>query len=243
MAKVALSRTNNTTIVTIKLPVNIFGEFFVSIGARLREERERLGFTQPAFAELAGTTKKSQIDYEKDITQPKANYLAAIAEVGADICYIVTGKTSKEQKSDFEAEFDLVNVYDVKISAGHGSICSGNAEPVSRLAFRKDWLHKQGLHAKDLLIVCATGDSMIPTIHDKEKLLVNSADKELTDGFIYVIRNQDNYWVKRIQIQFDGSLLLISDNKLYPPMQLDLNDASDIEIIGRWVPSSRNAFY
>lgn len=243
MAKVALSRTYNTTIVTIKLPVNRFGVFFVSIGARLKEERERLGFTQPAFAELAGTTKKSQIDYEKDLTQPKAGYLAAIAEAGADISYIVTGKAIEKPKSDFEDEFDLVNVYDVKISAGHGSLCSGDAEPVSRLAFRKDWLHKQGLYAKDLLIVCATGDSMIPTIQDKEKLLVNAADKELTDGFIYVIRNQDNYWVKRIQIQFDGSLLLISDNKLYPPMQLDLSDTTDIEIIGRWVPSSRNAFY
>ncbi|MCE6957146.1 peptidase S24, partial [Acinetobacter baumannii] len=63
----------------------------MTIGARLKEERERLGYTQPVFAELAGTTKKSQIDYEKDLTQPKAGYLAAIAEVGADIGYIVTG--------------------------------------------------------------------------------------------------------------------------------------------------------
>ena len=219
----------------------------MTIGARLKEERERLGYTQPAFAELAGTTKKSQIDYEKDSTQPKASYLANIAVIGADILYIVTGirllEQKKEQKSDFLDEFDLVNVYDVAISAGHGSICAGDAQPVSRLAFRKDWLNKNGLHAKDLLIVYAMGDSMIPTIQDKEKLLVNSADKELTDGFIYVIRNQENYWVKRVQRQFDGSLLLISDNKMYPPMQLALNEANDVEIIGRWIPPSRATFY
>ncbi|OQX03434.1 MAG: hypothetical protein BWK73_39545 [Thiothrix lacustris] len=63
----------------------------MTIGQRLREERERLGFTQPELAELADTTKKSQIDYEKDITQPRAGYLAAIAAVGADVAYIVTG--------------------------------------------------------------------------------------------------------------------------------------------------------
>lgn len=63
----------------------------MTIGERLKEERERLGFTQPAFAGLAETTKKSQIDYEKDLTQPKAGYLAAIAKVGADVQYIVTG--------------------------------------------------------------------------------------------------------------------------------------------------------
>jgi len=64
----------------------------VTIGERLKEERERLDFTQPAFAGLAETTKKSQIDYEKDLTQPKAGYLAAIAKVGADVQYIVTGE-------------------------------------------------------------------------------------------------------------------------------------------------------
>ncbi len=63
----------------------------MTIGLRLREERERLGFTQVEFAELTGTTKKSQIDYEKDTTQPRAGYLASIAAVGADIGYIVTG--------------------------------------------------------------------------------------------------------------------------------------------------------
>ncbi|HTF98655.1 MAG TPA: helix-turn-helix transcriptional regulator [Cellvibrio sp.] len=63
----------------------------MTIGDRLREERERLGFSQSAFAGLAETTKKSQIDYEKGITFPKANYLEVIAKVGADIQFIVTG--------------------------------------------------------------------------------------------------------------------------------------------------------
>ncbi len=219
----------------------------MTIGARLKEERERLGYTQPAFAELAGTTKKSQIDYEKDSTQPKASYLANIAKIGADILYIVTGlhliEKRKEQKGDFSDEFDLVNVYDVAISAGHGSICTGDAQPISRLAFRKDWLARQGYHAKDLMIVYATGDSMFPTIQDKDPLLVNTVDKSLGDGFIYVIRTGENFWVKRIQRQLDGSILLISDNKTYPPMPLDLNEASDVEIMGRWIPPSRGTFY
>lgn len=66
----------------------------MTIGDRLREERERLGFNQPALAGLAETTKKSQIDYEKGISFPKANYLEVIARVGADIQYIITGVRS-----------------------------------------------------------------------------------------------------------------------------------------------------
>ncbi len=63
----------------------------MSIGKRLKEERERIGYAQPAFAAIAGTTKKSQIDYEKDATQPKAGYLADIAGVGVDVTYVITG--------------------------------------------------------------------------------------------------------------------------------------------------------
>jgi hypothetical protein len=37
------------------------------------------------------------------------------------------------------------------------------------LAFRRDWLSERGLHAKDLLIVFAKGDSMIRN-SDKEPL-------------------------------------------------------------------------
>lgn len=76
----------------------------MSIGERLREERERLGFTQPAFAGLAETTKKSQIDYEKNLTQPKAGYLEVIAKVGADVQYIVTGTRSTAALAPDEIE-------------------------------------------------------------------------------------------------------------------------------------------
>lgn len=216
------------------------------IGARIKEERARLDLNQPEFGAIAGASKRTVIEWEKDNSSPTAVQLSALSEAGVDVNYVITGirlNKSVNLKNEFSDEFDLVNVYDVAISAGHGSICAGDAQPVSRLAFRKDWLNKNGLHAKDLLIVYAMGDSMIPTIQDKEKLLVNAADKELTDGFIYVIRNQENYWVKRVQRQFDGSLLLISDNKMYPPMQLALNEANDVEIIGRWIPPSRATFY
>lgn len=61
-------------------------------GERLREERERLGLTQSQMGELAGVTKKSQINYEKGERHPDSVYLAAIAAAGADVLYILTGQ-------------------------------------------------------------------------------------------------------------------------------------------------------
>lgn len=216
----------------------------MTIGQRLKEERERLGFTQPAFAELAGTTKKSQIDYEKDLTQPKAGYLASIAKAGADVSYIVTGLAiSREQKIHLDEDFSLIPVHeDVLISAGHGSVLCAQNQPSTFMAFRNDWIRSRGFCVKDLKVFITRGDSMSPTIEDNEPILVDTAEKEPQDGHIYVIRSCDMTWVKRIQRQIDGSLLLISDNKLYPPMLIKLDESTDVEVIGKVVNSSKN-FY
>ncbi|MCK9635991.1 MAG: helix-turn-helix transcriptional regulator [Methylobacter tundripaludum] len=63
----------------------------MTIGGRLREERERLDLSQTSMAEAAGTTKKTQLDYEKNRTPPKANYLAKVATFGVDVAYVITG--------------------------------------------------------------------------------------------------------------------------------------------------------
>lgn len=64
------------------------------IGERLREERERLELTQPAFAEAAGAKKRTLIDWEKGVSSPTAVQLSALAEIGADVLYILTGQRS-----------------------------------------------------------------------------------------------------------------------------------------------------
>jgi transcriptional regulator with XRE-family HTH domain len=64
------------------------------ICTRLKEERERLGLTQPVFAELAEVSKRTVIDWEKGKTSPNAVQLSALAAAGADVQYILTGVRS-----------------------------------------------------------------------------------------------------------------------------------------------------
>ena len=65
-----------------------------TIGERLRNERERIGFNQSDFAEAGGVLKRAQIHYEKNERMPDAGYLSAIAAAGADVLYILTGSRS-----------------------------------------------------------------------------------------------------------------------------------------------------
>ena len=83
---------------------------------------------------------------------------------------------------------------------------------------------------------------MEPTISSKDTLLVDTSKTNPRDGQIYVIRSGDVLWVKRIQRQIDGSLLLISDNTTYPPMPLMLADHPDIQVIGQVVQVSKDLY-
>lgn len=62
------------------------------ISERLKSERENLGFSQQALADLLGISLRSQQNYEKGDRNPDSAYLAAIAAAGADVLYILTGQ-------------------------------------------------------------------------------------------------------------------------------------------------------
>ena len=83
----------------------------MSIFFRLREERERLGFSQEAFGVLGGVQKRAQINYEKGERHPDSAYLAAIAAAGADVLYILTGERSSAQPAHDAAEQVLLDSY------------------------------------------------------------------------------------------------------------------------------------
>ena len=149
----------------------------------------------------------------------------------------------KKNTLDFPSnttEYDYIPMFDVEVSAGNGAAAYGVTDPAMHLAFRKDWLKSRGLFAKDLNCVVARGDSMEPTINSKDTLLVDTSKNNPRDGQIYVIRSSDVLWVKRIQRQIDGSLSLISDNPTYAPMQLNLDDHPDIQVIGQVVQISKD---
>ena len=64
------------------------------INSRLKEERTRLGLTQPIFAEYALAKKRTVQDWEKGTSSPTAVQLEALSKVGVDVSYVITGKSS-----------------------------------------------------------------------------------------------------------------------------------------------------
>jgi len=142
-----------------------------------------------------------------------------------------------EKLRKLDEEFALIPGYNVQVAAGHGSLAGGDESPTRELAFRRKWLRYRGLHENDLALVFAKGDSMEPTISDNETVMVDTSEKKLRDGHIYVIRNGDHLLVKRIQTLWNDGVQLLSDNKEYPPQEISRDDLENLEVIGKvvWV--------
>ena len=66
--------------------------FMSTYGDRLKNERLRLKLTQAQLADAGGVGRHAQSCYERDITLPRADYLAAITLAGIDTVYIITGR-------------------------------------------------------------------------------------------------------------------------------------------------------
>lgn len=137
-------------------------------------------------------------------------------------------------------DFAVVPVYDVRASAGYGAAIESE-EVVSQIAFRRDWLAKEGLHIRGLAAVTADGDSMEPTIADGSLLLVDTQQREVAGAHIYVLRLDGHIFAKRLQRLHDGSVRVSPDNKAYVEEVVERERVARLDILGRVVWIGRRA--
>lgn len=129
-------------------------------------------------------------------------------------------------------DFQLVPLYDVEASVGHGALV-GLEQKIGDMAFRGDWLAAKGLVALECALIKARGDSMEPTINDGDLLLVDTRISAVKDDAIYVLQTDHHLIVKRVQQSLDGSMEIISDNKRYSNQTIKPGNAKDISVVGR----------
>ena len=85
----------------------------------------------------------------------------------------------------------------------------------------------------NLKVLTGHGDSMLPTIAPGDKVLIDEGVKDLYDG-IYVLRSYDTLFIKRVNKNLKGAVVISSDN---PTVKLseELDGSEQLEIVGRVV--------
>lgn len=147
-----------------------------------------------------------------------------------------TGERSSMPLASEDDDVVWIDSLDVFASAGNGFI--NDQELGNKLPFSHHWLAENGLLGKRLSLLRVSGDSMYPTLRDKETPLVEMLPDDIINRLaddIYVMRLNGQLLVKRIQRYGNNGFLIKSDNPHYESFQLTQeNWPDDFKVIARW---------
>lgn len=186
--------------------------------------RQHLGDKQAAFAERIGTQQANVSKWENGTT-PDHDNLDALAELAGVTAREFrdepwfparpSAKASNMTADDFAAELGLALIDEVDLAIGMGATyLDGRAEIKGRAPFRIEWL--RGLYdgpISALKVVTGRGDSMEPTIRDRDIVLLDTSSKRLDEqDMIWAVSYGELGMIRRLRRLPSGAVLLSPDN-------------------------------
>lgn len=210
----------------------------LDIGDKIKLIREGAGLSRKAFAAQLGVAEAKIQPVETGRQRADHVFLEKLYKsFQLDANWLLNTDLGMADVAVNSTDFIPIPRYDVQVSAGDGALAQDTA-PTGFYGFKRDWMERRGLNPDKLAVVIVTGDSMEPYLRDGDLVLIDHAQDQIVDGRTFVVRFDDNLVVKKVQLIPGGTLLLISANKDYPAITLDLSLVDPaISIIGRVVAS------
>lgn len=148
--------------------------------------------------------------------------------------------SARTQRGDFAwngEEFALIQRAAL-VSAGNGlmPVDGGAGESI---ALPRRWFMENRVVSDLSVLVRVKGDSMAPAIPDGALVLVHAAEMHLAVEGVYAFTRGDAAFVKRlipVARHADGrptSVVILSDNPVYPPETLSGPAMNDLRVVGR----------
>lgn len=125
-------------------------------------------------------------------------------------------------------KYDYVEIpayLDIKASAGTGAF---NETETSKTIMVDKAIIK---NAHGLKIIEVSGDSMTPALYNKDKIIIDTNNKVLQKNKIYIIRKDDELYIKRYNSCVNDMCVFTSDNPKYDSIIISKNDNS--AVVGR----------
>ena len=195
----------------------------------------RPGETVAEFAADIGVSASGLNKWIAGTTEPGLSNLIKIAKArNVTVGWLATGVDGFDASEVAGLEGDVVMIprFPVHLSAGSGAEGS-EAEPSGHVAFDVAWVRTVlNISPSSLAIVEVSGDSMEPTLHDKDLVLIDTSAKSIQADGVYAIRDGERLMVKRLQRLLGGRILVRSDNPAYADHELSPENTESIEILG-----------
>lgn len=118
--------------------------------------------------------------------------------------------------------------YDVQGAMGNGKVVHDFPEMFRDVTVSQQHLRELGVTYKDpahLKLITGTGQSMAPTIQDKDPLIVDASIREFTGDGIYAFTWQGHFYIKSLQVVDAEHFKMISKaEELYPPVDIRIDE-------------------
>lgn len=202
---------------------------------RMQERMDELGLDQSELARRVGSTPAAINQIVTGKTK-NSRFLPKIAiRLGVDLAWLL-GMSDERQLIATEATNDDEDTVEIAvISDGYGmggTFIDENALTVERRKFSRAWLRDFTDSPPELLFVTSgIGDSMTPTIQDRDGVLVDRGDNRLRGGDrLWAISFAGSEMIKRLRPRPDGTVIILSDNK---DVSDDVATDGELFIVGR----------
>lgn len=206
----------------------------------LRERMHKLGISQKDAAE-ALQWKKTRISEllcgKRDLPVDKV-FLAArffnldleqLTKYNSGFSDKIPQEYNKLPKSIEQTRITFVDVIDASTVKGRGL----GTPPVAKQPITDEIIKLiPSLKGKKLKLLIANGDAMSPTINDRDIVLIDINIKKPNKDGLYLFDLHGELFIKRIVFnEFENSAQIISDNPLYPP--IEVTDLSKLHCLGK----------
>ena len=216
-----------------------------TLGQRVKEQRDKLGWSQKALGKKLKATQAAISEIERGVSKSSKLLVPMANLFGMDVNELMTGvkpvddgsKAIREANALLEGDSAYVKPYNPKAVYGNDvsadDIAVSAPYPLSISAFKE-----AGFPPFEFLAALRShGSGMSPTIEDGQILIMNTLDTEPESSKIYLVCIDKRLFLKRF-VYTPAGWLLRSDNpdKLtYPDFHIRHHDMNNIDIQGRIV--------
>lgn len=172
-------------------------------------------------AQTAADQIKQMLSKVKGLTSTARDRIIAAADESSNVITVDFSRPGQVGDEVWIAH------YDVRAAMGGGQIPHEYPEMLQDIRVSPKHLRDLGVTFKEhfhLKMITGWGQSMAPTIKDRDPLLVDITIREFTGDGIYLFSHDGMLYVKRLQKKGKDRFKMISDNKHHEPEDIRMDD-------------------
>lgn len=187
--------------------------------------------TQQEVADFVGVRRQAVARWLNGTSEPDREKVQQLAKlVDMPPAYIMFGE-------DGAFDADAIDNQTLSIPVWNGIENMNGIEGVKELRVHKDWILQKVANAdlQNLFVINVTGDNMAPFADEGDFVIIDASKTELLGDGVFAIKASGQLFIKRVQRQINGSILLINDNKQYAITEISVDEHPMISIVGKVV--------